>query len=74
MVAGFTDPRLRCLHREHRGISAAMNAGLAAARGRYIARLDSDDLWLPGMLETQVGVLEAHPEIGLVYARAECTD
>jgi len=74
VVASFSDPRLRCLHREHRGISAAMNAGLAAARGRYIARLDSDDLWLPEMLATQVAVLESRPDIGLVYSRAECTD
>lgn len=74
VVASFQDPRLRCLPREHRGISAAMNAGLAAARGRYIARLDSDDLWLPEMLATQVAVLERRPEIGVVYSRAECTD
>ena len=74
VVASFRDSRLRCLHREHRGISAALNAGLAAARGRYLARLDSDDLWLPEMLATQVAVLEGHPEVGLVYARGECTD
>lgn len=74
VVASFSDPRLRCHHCNHRGISAAMNTGLAAARGRYIARLDSDDVWLPEMLEIQVGVLESRPEIGLAYSRAECTD
>ena len=74
VVASFPDSRLRCLHREHRGISAALNAGLAAARGRYIARLDSDDLWRPEMLATQVAVLEARPDVDLVYSRAECTD
>ncbi len=74
VVASFRDSRLRCLHREHRGISATMNAGLAAAKGRYLARLDSDDMWLPEMLATQVAVLEAQPQVGLVYSRAECTD
>jgi len=74
VVASFADPRLRCLPCEHRGISAAMNAGLAAARGRLIARLDSDDFWLPDMLATQVAVLEARPDVGLVYAKGECTD
>ncbi len=47
-----------------------MNAGLAVAQGLYIARLDSDDLWLPEFLQTQVQVLEQHSNIGLVYARA----
>lgn len=74
VVASIADPRLHCLHREHRGISAAMNAGLAVAKGRYIARLDSDDGWLPDMLSTQVALLEARSDVGLVYARGECTD
>jgi glycosyltransferase involved in cell wall biosynthesis len=74
VVASFRDRQVRCLHREHRGISAALNAGLAAAQGRYIARLDSDDVWLPEMLATQVAALEAHPEAGLAYSRAECMD
>jgi glycosyltransferase involved in cell wall biosynthesis len=68
------DSRLRCLWQPHRGISAAMNTGLRAARGIYIARLDSDDLWLPDMLAGQVAVLDARPEIGLVYAKAQAMD
>jgi glycosyltransferase involved in cell wall biosynthesis len=74
VVASFDDPRLRCLSCEHRGISAAMNAGLAAAQGKFIARLDSDDWWMPDMLATQIAMLDARPDVGLVYARGECTD
>ncbi len=74
VVSSFSDSRIRLIAREHRGISATMNAGLAAAEGRYLSRLDSDDMWLPDMLETQVAVLDARPAIGLVYARAEVTD
>jgi hypothetical protein len=47
-----------------------MNAGLRAARGTYVSRLDSDDVWLPELLETMVGVLQAKPDVGLAYARA----
>ena len=74
VLADVSDARLRVLHQAHRGISAAMNAGLAAARGRYIARLDSDDLWQPDLLATLVPVLDAQPDVGVAYARADALD
>jgi len=53
---------IRVLRRENRGVSAARNAGIAAARGGLIAFLDSDDLWLPGKLSRQVAFFTSHPE------------
>src|SRR5207247_1570481 len=70
-VAAVEDPRLRYVAQPHRGVAAAMNTGLRSARGRYVARLDSDDVWLPDLLATQVAVLESRPEIDVVYARAQ---
>lgn len=51
-LARHNDPRLRVLgHSLSRGVSAARNTGLAAARGQYLALLDSDDVWLPRKIE-----------------------
>jgi glycosyltransferase involved in cell wall biosynthesis len=74
LVGAIRDPRVRYLHRSHRGISAAINAGIGAARGGYIARLDSDDRWLSDLLTTLVDVLEAQPKVGVAYGKAQIID
>jgi glycosyltransferase involved in cell wall biosynthesis len=69
-----SDARVLYLRQEHRGISAAMNTGIRAANGQLIARIDSDDRWLPDLLETEVSILDARPEIGLVYSKGQWMD
>jgi glycosyltransferase involved in cell wall biosynthesis len=54
---------------ENRGIAASRNLGLANAHGTYIGFLDADDIWLPEKLTEQVAIMEADPELGLVYGR-----
>lgn len=52
------DKRIRLIRHEHnQGAAAARNTAVEAARGRYIAFLDADDLWLPAKLEKQVGLM-----------------
>ena len=52
-------------------MSASRNLGVRHAKGRYIAFLDADDVWLPWKLEHQVGLLNSHPEAGMVYGPAQ---
>jgi len=52
---------IHVIHQRNRGSAAAMNAGIQAAHGKYIAPLDSDDMMKPARLERMVAVLEANP-------------
>jgi glycosyltransferase involved in cell wall biosynthesis len=52
------------------GASAARQLGIENAKGKYLAFLDADDVWLPEKLEKQVALLEAHSEVGMVYSSA----
>lgn len=59
--------RIRLICQENHGVSHARNVGIRAARGQYIALLDSDDLWLPKKLDMQIAVMEAQPDIPLCH-------
>jgi len=60
--------RIRVIRQDNRGTSAARNTGILAARGKYVAFLDSDDFWMPNKLELQLKLLEKNPEVGIVFS------
>jgi glycosyltransferase involved in cell wall biosynthesis len=60
------DQRIHLLHEPRIGIAHALNSGLAQAKGRYIARMDADDISHPERLAKQVAYLDAHPEVGVL--------
>ena len=61
-------------HHKNRGLGATRNLGIRHAEGKYIAFLDSDDLWSPVKLERQIRILDAYPEVGFVYCSLTVID
>ena len=67
VVLGYPAKFIR--HDINQGASAARNSGIKVCKGKYIAFLDDDDLFLPHKLKAQVPLLESRPDIGLVYGQ-----
>jgi glycosyltransferase involved in cell wall biosynthesis len=61
--------KFRVLRQSNNGVSAARNRGIAAAAGQLVAFLDSDDLWLPQKLSTQVKFFQDHPDAAVIQTQ-----
>ena len=70
------EPRIRLVRQANEGISSARNRGLAGTPGpvRFVAFLDSDDVWSPSALEVLVAALDARPDAVGAYGYAEYVD
>jgi len=73
-IAEIDDPRIVFRPVEHGGLPQARNTAAGAAHGRYIAFLDGDDLWVPGILQRQVEFLEANPSAVLSFTSMKMID
>jgi len=63
----FDRPKTRVLHTANLGVACARNEGIRSARGAYILPLDADDSLEVTYLEKAVAILDARPEVGIVY-------
>ena len=63
--------RLKVVRQEALGITAALERGRSVCQGRYLARLDADDIALPHRLEAQIKVLDSEPDLAVVGGRAQ---
>jgi glycosyltransferase involved in cell wall biosynthesis len=67
VLGAIADPRVRVLpNKRNLGLTRSLNVGLDRARGRFIARMDADDIAEPTRLEWQVSKLEREPDLGLL--------
>jgi glycosyltransferase involved in cell wall biosynthesis len=66
IILSYTDQRIRYIKNEQNlKLIATLNKGILLAKGKYIARMDADDISLPQRLEKQINFLENNPQIGL---------
>lgn len=67
ILRSYNDPRISVLrNHSNLGLTKSLNIGIGAARGKYIARMDADDLSIPDRFEHQVALLEAHLSLAVI--------
>jgi len=75
LIHEFVDDRICYIaHNKNRGGSASRNTGIESSKGKFIAFLDDDDMWMPTKLEKQLLLVNMNPEISVVYTGARIID
>ena len=68
IVKSYSDPRVKYIGRAHRGLVDTLNEGLDLACGKYIARMDADDLIVKTRLEKQFAFMESHLDYAVCFS------
>lgn len=74
IIKSFIDARIVFLQQENRGLAYSLNRGIRESSGKYIARMDADDISLSDRLRLQVAFLNHHPEYVAVGSNAIVLD
>jgi len=75
IVLGYDDPRIRLVENDRNlGVTRTLNRGIQQANGRYMARMDADDVSMPERLARQVAHLDANPDCAVVTTFAQIID
>ncbi|MDH3692561.1 MAG: glycosyltransferase, partial [Gammaproteobacteria bacterium] len=74
IIASYSDERIKVLDTENKGWASALRTGVSQAKGRYIARMDSDDISLPKRLEQQNDYLDQNPNVAFVHSLVDYID
>lgn len=71
IILSYTDRRIKLIdNAKNMGLVYSLNTGVATSVGKYIARMDADDISYPERLQTQIDYLEANPNVDLVSCKA----
>lgn len=66
-ILSYADPRIRLVKNEtNLGLTPTLNKGVDLVIGKYVARMDADDISMPTRLEKEVQYLETHPEVTMI--------
>lgn len=69
LVQNLNHPKVRLIHQENQGVSAARNLGIQQSKSSWIAFLDADDIWFPAYLENFRVLLNSFPQATVLAAR-----
>lgn len=75
IISSFVDKRIKLIkNKRNLGLARSLNKGLGLCSGKYIARMDADDISLPDRLDTQFNHLKVNKDTGIVGSWIECFD
>src|SRR5437868_7347070 len=74
IIEAYNDPRIKYIPQKNQGLAAALNKGIGLAKGKYIARMDHDDISYQMRLEKQVEFMEDNREVAMAGTSFDLID